>query len=71
VGASRREKMVEGVVDSLGPLPHGHRFTAFGAARLGILETASELGRVYPQINKRIQAHFGMSGWNGSGGDGT
>lgn len=63
-GPSRREALVEAIVDELGPLPRGHRFTAFGAARLGVIETVAEVGRAHPGIDESLQAYFGMEGWN-------
>ena len=63
-GSERREALVEAIVDELEPLPRGHRFTAFGAARLGILEAVAKIGRAHPGIDESIQKYFGMSGWN-------
>ncbi len=60
-GAVRREKLVMEIADSL---PGAERFTAFGAARAGILEAVAELGRVHPEIDQEAQVYFGMSGWN-------
>ena len=62
-GARRRETLVEAVVDELGA-QGASRFMAFGAARLGVIETVAEVGRVRPGIDESLQAYFGMEGWN-------
>lgn len=71
-GAILREEMVEKYVNEYAPVGrYEHsldglvRFNTFGAVRCAILAAVHEIAMTYPQLEERIHAHFGMSGWGG------
>ena len=63
-GAAAREALVQRLVNELAPVKGVVRFHVYGGVRIGALEAAHELARIYPQLADRIYIHFGMSGWD-------
>jgi hypothetical protein len=63
-GAMAREALVQRLVDELAPAKGTIRFRIYGGVRIGALEAAHELARIYPQLADCIYIHFGMSGWD-------
>jgi small ligand-binding sensory domain FIST len=63
-GAVFREALVE---RAMGKVVHGlsphERALVMGGVRIGVLEAAHEIAKMYPQLAERIYERFGMSGW--------
>jgi hypothetical protein len=63
-GAASREALVERAMGKLAAnlTPH-QRALVMGGVRIGVLETAHEIAKTYPQLARRLYERFGMEGW--------
>jgi hypothetical protein len=64
-GTVNREALVERIMEKLSVgLSEHQRALVMGGVRIGVLETAHEIAKTYPQLARRLYERFGMEGWD-------